>query len=491
MSRNIIIFVFLLFIVVLKLKSYVYADWPMAGHDPQRSSYASEDEIPDARTPIWHVTFESYIPSKAHLITVDRSSTDNPSMVYVPTDDGVYALDSQTGEELWHYPTTMPVGHSPTVVDDVMYIPVMDKTIHAVNALDGQKIWQTDRAGGGFTTSPLVINGIVYAGSHDGYFYAFNKEKGAYIWSVDTGGPIRYSAAYDDETNTIYFASNDMYAYAVDSTHGTVRWKQGPFPGDGFTTYWPVVFQDRVVFSRSANYPSSMSQDLNQTTARAVFNGEPLLFPTASLAGVSDIDATRFSQWLTEDPDRQTVYVLDKTTGEETDIAPILWWGNSSGNRYPPVVGPENRLWFLSMWNDSSWFGGGRYAGWVPGSHQLRLEPAADSGTESADEPEAISIVGTTEPRLYHTDGGDGADKGGVIALNGGYSNMWTWFTYYNAFGDYTSRWRRLKYGLGVSLVPSDPWGSTTGTHGYQNPPVPLGNKVYFHRSNTVICLSP
>ena len=156
-----------IFFCLLLSTSIVNADWPMVAHDPQRTSYASEDALPiGGQRLLWYKEIPEYIPSKAHIITVER--TGGNSMLYVATAGGVYALDPDTGNEIWFYQTSMPVGNSPTVVSDVMYVPVMDKTIHAVNAITGELIWQTDRAGAGFVTNPLVAANKVYAGNRDG-----------------------------------------------------------------------------------------------------------------------------------------------------------------------------------------------------------------------------------------------------------------------------------------------------------------------------------
>jgi hypothetical protein len=69
----------------------------MPVHDPQRTPFAPEDNIPSADKKLWQVPFDTYIPSKAHIITVERSSD---SMVYVPTSRGIYALKPDTGARI-------------------------------------------------------------------------------------------------------------------------------------------------------------------------------------------------------------------------------------------------------------------------------------------------------------------------------------------------------------------------------------------------------
>ncbi|MBM4019133.1 MAG: hypothetical protein FJ288_12540 [Planctomycetes bacterium] len=49
------------------------ADWPMAGHDPQRSSWAAEEQMPPATQPLWHRVIGPFIPSRSHLVTAAGS----------------------------------------------------------------------------------------------------------------------------------------------------------------------------------------------------------------------------------------------------------------------------------------------------------------------------------------------------------------------------------------------------------------------------------
>ena len=57
-------------LVVLAIASLGRADWPMAGHDPARSSCASQDKVEATLHPIWHRKIGPYIPSKVQIITV-------------------------------------------------------------------------------------------------------------------------------------------------------------------------------------------------------------------------------------------------------------------------------------------------------------------------------------------------------------------------------------------------------------------------------------
>ncbi len=457
------------------------ADWPMAGQNNQRTSYSSADTSPssiDLSSACWSKKFTDYIPSKAHIITVDRGTTN--SMVYVPTAAGVYALNALTGAQVWFYQTPLPVGHSPTVdkTTDTMYIPVLDKTIHAVNATTGVKKWQTLKAGGGFLTSPLVANNLVYAGNRDGYMYAFRTTDGSLAWSYQTGGPVDYSPAINSGNSVLYFASADSYAYALNALTGALNAKSVKFQGHGFYSFWPVVHPslNRVLFARSLNYPDDNYIDENQRS----------VFPFESQASNS---VAPFIAYHTSNPDRRSLQILDSTTLAEQEIAPYMWWGNPNGNRYPPAIDGNGTVWALSAWYQISAgeFPKGRYMGWKIGSNTFTPKPDLTGGDlESTDEPEAIAIFGGS---IWHSDGGDGADKGGVASISTSNRQMWDPNSLYTMVGAWYSNWNLFRYGNG--LVNQSGWAGIRGTHGNQNPPVPLRGKAYVHRSNTVICMQP
>lgn len=471
----------IILISILTFNSPVYADWPMAGHDPQRTSYSSETSPSSFNTSAacWSKNFSDYIPSKAPLITADWG-TGNISLVYVPTSAGIYALNYASGAQVWFYPMPQPVGHSPTVDKNTitLYIPSLDKTIHAVNAKTGVLKWQTLQAGGGFLTNPLVANNRIYVGNRDGYVYAFNTSDGSLSWYFQTEGPVDYSPAISLDNNTVYIASMDSYAYALNALNGNLIAKSVKFQGHGFYSFWPVVYSyqgiNRVLFARSLNYPEANFIDQNQKT----------VFPAE---GAATMNVDGYINYHNTYPDRKSLHILNPQTLVEQETAPYMWWGNPNGNRYPPAIDNNGNIWALSAWVQSTSVGfpQGRYMGWKIGSTTFIPKPNLNSDTESTDEPEAIAIFGNS---IWHGDGGDGADHGGVAPLNSSIPQVWDPISLWNMVGgSWSSNWNKFRYGNGLKDVSG--WAGIRGTHGNQNPPVPLLGKAFIHRSNTVICL--
>jgi hypothetical protein len=229
------------------------SSWSMAGANPQRTSWIPEGVDPRTSAQFgveWYRPIEAYIGQHIQLITARNK-------VYVSTARGVYALDVASGDEVWHFDTEMPIGHSPTILDDVLYVGGFDKRVYALNADTGTLLWTFAGAKGGFSTNPLVVGGKVLLGCRDGYFYALDKNNGNLLWQFppanqESLAPILFSAAYKD--GKVFFAANDNYGYALDVNSGTLIWKSDKMPGDGYQAWWPVVYGDYVVFSGSDSY---------------------------------------------------------------------------------------------------------------------------------------------------------------------------------------------------------------------------------------------
>lgn len=465
----------------------VWADWPMPGHDAQRSSYSSDSTPPPTRA-IWHKQIDALIPSRAQIITLEAAGA-RPRSILVTAADGIRSLDPDSGAERWFYPMTMPPGDAPTVQGAVAYVAGTDGTIHAIHTASGARIWRTPKTGAPFYVNPVVANGRVYAGGRDGVFYCFDAASGAVVWFKATQAPIAYSAAYqvypDVPQGVVYFASQDRCAYALNATTGAQIWQRCNLPGATFVAFWPVVAGERVLFVSSTNYPTEDFSDLGGLARDQVLLDEQALNAKIDAQGRLAVD--HHIAWLNQYPWRRSVLVLDRKTGQDAETSPFLWWGNPGGQRYPPAVAADGTVWAATSWL-KSFFGSGRFAGWRIGETRMRLAPLTVAYLESADEPNAYALVGQN---IFHNDGGDGGDFGGVFPMDGGVPiASWSIQVFYQAFGQYWGRWAERAYGNNLEIGDlSTPYGHSVGWHGHQNPPAPLGDKVYFHRSNAVICM--
>jgi alcohol dehydrogenase (cytochrome c) len=127
-------------------------------------------------------------------------------VMYVTTSfSHVYALNAQTGEELWHYkhalgPITTyccgPNNRGVAVSEDRVYLGTLDAKLVALDAKTGNKVWQSDvgdpELGYSETMAPTVVKGKVLIGTNGGeygirgFVKAYDATDGKLLWSFDT-----------------------------------------------------------------------------------------------------------------------------------------------------------------------------------------------------------------------------------------------------------------------------------------------------------------
>jgi outer membrane protein assembly factor BamB len=493
--------------IFLPLLAYSKTEWSTVAGNPQRTSWIPEEvrgDIPSGSFHVlWYRPIEAYIPQNVQII----ASND---ILYISTARGLYALDANNGSIKWRFDTELPLGNSPTVQGSTVYVGGYDRKIHALNAITGAHLWAFSGAQAGYSTNPLVVNGLVIAGNRDGYMYAIGAQgtlkQGQLVWKYKTGGPILISAAY--KNGVIYFAANDNYAYALEASTGALRWKSQKLLGDGYQSYWPVIFsdpvtnKDLVIFSGASGYryasgPGDYSvpdEDLFQSSNTL---GPQVVINDAWAQGKTIVNYSRVTEYYENNPSpdpnlhkpwRREFTILNASNGTEytfdsdhdgyPEYAPILSFATNSGNNYPPVVGSDGLLYFSNLLYKN---GIGRIMGWRIGTQYLAL-----SNNQGADaEPQALSGAGNLIFRSICCDRvGDWFDIKnpnitGLIWHYGyplsdiapGYDPMW-WFLSLDL--------ERL-YGN---------YGNVNGiyhNHGDQNPIVVHKGKYFIHRSNAII----
>ncbi|MEM7332429.1 MAG: PQQ-binding-like beta-propeller repeat protein [Chloroflexota bacterium] len=499
-------------------------DWNMAGGNIERTGWTPA-EVEGNLRPKWYRPIEAYIPQKVQIIATMNT-------LFVSTSKGLYAFHSSNGADKWFYPTSMPLGHSPTIVNGIAYVGGFDKKIHAVNATTGQGIW-TYEAEAGFQTSPLVVNNTVYMGSRDGAFYAVDATTGDFKWKYQTGGPILFSAAYKD--NTLYFASNDSHAYALNATTGDLVWRSQKLPTAGFNSFWPVVYRDRVIFTASRNYrgidPGKYAPrdgEVMLPNAQSDPKGT-LIGPIGTVSGnwVSSTPTINMSQpnvtpngatvpvteLLEQYPTRRTIYVLNRFTGVEytydfdgdgrKEYAPIAFTGGALGTVYPPVVGYDDVLYMQNWYMSSTDIPGGQISGWKLDSPHISV---ITSDWGARDEPHTFIAggkyiywnlccdrqAGSIDLSQPNTDFLNNNQNSNVFNAQSNNTKRTHNYFAYN-LPQFIPGYNLMTYVWPIYNKPmGGVYGGRNGVYGWHhdgNPPIPYNGKVYIHGSNAIIAL--
>ena len=546
------------------------ATWSMAGANPQRTSWTAE-QVPSAEYlashrnewgngalyPQWYRPIEPYIPHKVQIIAANNT-------LFVSTSKGLYALDSDTGDVKWIYPTEMPLGHSPTYHETTLfganhprrlYVGGLDHKIHAIDAdpnlaslptdpatgqrINNQKIW-TFEAEQGFQTNPLVVelnnpadsrtHLYVYAGNRDSYEYAL-EDKGSSVslfWKYKTDGPVLFSTAISKDNQTIFFASNDSYAYALKavtpSVNGQLVWKSQKLPGAGFHSWWPVVYsdpqaqQEYVLLGGSHNYrdgvpPGPSGSLINlETLDREVFpqfnnsgGSQAKGIPVGPRSSDGWIDTSRanggngaigVSAYFENKPWRRSVFVLNRNTGQETtfdfdgdgkmEFAPFLWLGSQSGNRYPTVVSKNGLAYQSTGYLYADYINGGGIAGWRWGTPLINQ---AEAYWHAVDEPVYYSAGGNLVYWTMHSDLAGGAFDSSVPNTQFDAITATREWVYWDQGPNANDNLTKLFPDYDEAANGWD-FGGRNGTYGRNgdgNPPIPYRGKVYFHKGNAIL----
>ena len=127
-------------------------------------------------------------------------------VMYVTTSfDHVYALNAQTGEQLWHYkhdmgPITVyccgPNNRGVAVLGDKVYLATLDAKLVALDAKTGKPVWSQQIAdpslGYSETMAPTAVDGKILVGTNGGeygirgFVKAYDANDGKLLWTFDT-----------------------------------------------------------------------------------------------------------------------------------------------------------------------------------------------------------------------------------------------------------------------------------------------------------------
>ena len=163
-----------------------------------------------------------------NLVEVSPTITENT--VYLPG-YGVHALSRDSGDKQWHFETDgLPeeidptsgdlswfVMNPPAVHHEMIYCSTVRSTLYAIEAESGEEVWRYESENGGFTGSPAVTDEyVVHRTTED--LYAFDLETGDIEWDVDIShyGPGTMEHSPVVGTDTVYLGIPPIVGYDLD-----------------------------------------------------------------------------------------------------------------------------------------------------------------------------------------------------------------------------------------------------------------------------------
>lgn len=157
-----------------------------------------------------------------------------------------YAFSAKDGKLLWRsqdFPVFLTT--PPAVANGVLYVGTQNG-IYALKASDGTLLWEYDA--GGQVSAPLqVIDGIIYAGvwqknaPGEGLMLALNAGDQSVRWKAQIAGYTGYDQQYAVVNGVLYVTAGG-YGYALNTVDGSIRWRtkfSAPFPLGGALSVAP------------------------------------------------------------------------------------------------------------------------------------------------------------------------------------------------------------------------------------------------------------
>ena len=239
---------------------------------------------------------------------------------------------------------------------------------------------------------PVIEGGVVVVGAVDGRVFGLTETTGAIQWQYQTGGPISYSAAIDGSLawafdtalanpptlraailsspaispakGALYFAAENLRAYAVNLANGALLWSYQMY-GESAYDSWPVVSETNnvVMFRTKSVYSFHATLGLDDAelfcpgdhdiACGSCANWNPGNYNAPAAANtVTSADTEQWNEQHYVDgdntiesideiflkyPQRRTFYALNLDTGAHLP-APILWTGGGGRLGIAPVV---------------------------------------------------------------------------------------------------------------------------------------------------------
>lgn len=190
-------------------------DWPRYGYDVERTKFLDTPRVKPPFKKVWKYDDKELVEFAP--IVADGA-------LYGIDNDGVaFALDADTGKEIWRERHSTLNASSPAYQDGVLYsVSLEPAQVIAVRARDGKVLWKKDLPSRA-ESSPLVVRKRMYFGTEAGTLFALDLKDGDTVWETQLGGAVKAAPAFDD--GTLYVGDYSGKMSAVKAADGDVQWQ--------------------------------------------------------------------------------------------------------------------------------------------------------------------------------------------------------------------------------------------------------------------------
>jgi outer membrane protein assembly factor BamB len=142
--------------------------------------------------------------------------------IYLASQEGkVYALERDSGRELWTHDAGMALAAAPLFDRGTVYVAGFNNQLVALRALDGRPRWACALGEAIELCSPVFLDGTVYLAGRGGNVFAVDAERGTLRWKERVGRLFRGGMTAADG---LVCAADSSGIYGLDASTGSTRW---------------------------------------------------------------------------------------------------------------------------------------------------------------------------------------------------------------------------------------------------------------------------
>ena len=154
-------------------------------------------------------------------------AVDDKAAYLAGMDHFLYAVSLSNGQQLWNINLDGPMVHSP-VLDDkgMLYLTTFNQEAVAVNTATQRVVWRTPITGKVWN-APLLHDGVLYFGTDASKIYALNAETGATVWSQDAASVVIAAPVLLGDSLAFTTEAGEVFTVSLDGTRGWSRTLKG------------------------------------------------------------------------------------------------------------------------------------------------------------------------------------------------------------------------------------------------------------------------
>jgi outer membrane protein assembly factor BamB len=231
--------------------------------------------------------------------------------VYFASGERAYAVSLLTGANKWTYPSegslVSPVQGTPILNGTTLFLPTGDG-LYALDATDGKLKYPAYKVSkGGVVTTPTVIGSGVYFGTSDGRLYALNTATGdplSAAWQKGLNVGTEFSGDVVNQNGILYFFTSNQVLHAIDAATGVEKWNrrvegnvEGVTPTVSGENIYAATGQSLTCWRTATGLKQWTLTTRSDITAPPAIDADGNFYLVSALLGVYALDSRRQPIW--------------------------------------------------------------------------------------------------------------------------------------------------------------------------------------------------